>query len=107
MGDFDCFLLAGRYTLLEQEPLDAFLPLCEQRGVAVIIGGGFNSGILATGSGPDARYNYGPAPPEILRRVRRIEAICARCEGAASRRGASVHSGPSRGRLAHTRRAHA
>jgi D-threo-aldose 1-dehydrogenase len=78
IGDFDCFLLAGRYTLLEQEPLDAFLPLCEKRGVAIIIGGGFNSGILATGSGPGARYNYAPAPPEVLDRVRRIEAICAR-----------------------------
>lgn len=78
IGDFDCFLLAGRYTLLEQEPLDAFLPLCEERDVAVVIGGGFNSGILATGSGPHARYNYGPASPEILAKVRQIEAICAR-----------------------------
>jgi D-threo-aldose 1-dehydrogenase len=77
MGDFDCFLLAGRYTLLEQAPLDAFLPLCEQRGAAVIIGGGFNSGILATGSIANARYNYGPASPEILAKVRQIEAICA------------------------------
>ncbi|MEQ8659861.1 MAG: aldo/keto reductase, partial [Gammaproteobacteria bacterium] len=46
--DFDCFLLAGRYTLLEQEALDKFLPLCEARGAAVVVGGGFNSGILAT-----------------------------------------------------------
>ena len=47
--DFDCFLLAGRYTLLEQDPLDRFLPLCEERGAVVVVGGGFNSGILATG----------------------------------------------------------
>jgi D-threo-aldose 1-dehydrogenase len=80
IGDFDCFLLAGRYTLLEQEPLDAFLPLCEQRGAAVIIGGGFNSGILATGSGAHARYNYGPPSAEILAKVRRIESACARHE---------------------------
>lgn len=74
--DFDCFLLAGRYTLLEQTPLDSFLPLCVERNVAVVMGGGFNSGILATGSVDGARYNYGPAPEEILDRVRQIEAVC-------------------------------
>ncbi len=75
--DFDCFLLAGRYTLLEQESLDAFLPLCEERGAAVVVGGGFNSGILATGAVEGAKYNYAPAPAEILDKVRRIEAVCA------------------------------
>lgn len=75
--DFDCFLLAGRYTLLEQDALDAFLPLCEERGAAVVVGGGFNSGILATGAKPGAKYNYGPAPAEIMDRVARIEAVCA------------------------------
>lgn len=74
--DFDCFLLAGRYTLLEQTALDEFLPLCEQRGASVIVGGGFNSGILATGAKPGAKYNYAPAPPEILERVARIEQVC-------------------------------
>lgn len=74
--DFDCFLLAGRYTLLEQEALDAFLPLCEQRGVAVLVGGGFNSGILATGAVPGAKYNYAPAPQEVLDRVAKIELVC-------------------------------
>jgi D-threo-aldose 1-dehydrogenase len=74
--DFDCFLLAGRYTLLEQEALDGFLPLCEARGAAVIVGGGFNSGILATGPVPGAKYNYTPAPPAILDKVRRMEAVC-------------------------------
>jgi len=74
--DFDCFLLAGRYTLLEQEPLDAFLPLCAERDVAVVIGGGFNSGILAAGAVEGARYNYAPAPPEIMDKVRKIETIC-------------------------------
>jgi D-threo-aldose 1-dehydrogenase len=76
LGDFDCFLLAGRYTLLEQEALDSFLPLCEERNVGIILGGPFNSGILATGPVPDARYNYAPAPPDILARVTRIEAVC-------------------------------
>ena len=75
--DFDCFLLAGRYTLLEQASLDEFLPLCEERGAAVVVGGGFNSGILATGAVDGAKYNYAPAPPEIMEKVSRIEAICA------------------------------
>jgi D-threo-aldose 1-dehydrogenase len=74
--DFDCFLLAGRYTLLEQEALDGFLPLCEERGAAVIVGGGFNSGILATGAVEGAKYNYAPAPAPIMDKVSRIEAVC-------------------------------
>lgn len=76
--DFDCFLLAGRYTLLEQEALDTFLPLCGERGAAVVVGGGFNSGILATGAVPGAKYNYAPAPATIMDRVGRIEAVCRR-----------------------------
>lgn len=77
-GDFDCFLLAGRYTLLEQGALEGFLPLCRRRDIALIIGGAYNTGILATGAIEGATYNYKPAPPEILARVRRIEAVCAR-----------------------------
>ncbi len=75
--DFDCLLMAGRYTLLEQDPLDELLPLCEERGVAVVIGGGFNGGILATGAVPGAKYNYVPAPPPIMEKVKKIEAVCA------------------------------
>ncbi|CAB3803937.1 Pyridoxal 4-dehydrogenase [Paraburkholderia ultramafica] len=74
--DFDCLLLAGRYTLLEQDALDTFLPMCEQREVSVIVGGGYNSGILATGAVPGAKYNYAPASETILERVRRIEQVC-------------------------------
>ncbi len=77
LGDFDGFLLAGRYTLLEQEALDSFLPLCEKRDVGIILGGPYNSGILATGAIPGAKYNYADAPEDILNRVRRIEAVCA------------------------------
>ncbi len=77
LGDFDGFLLAGRYTLLEQEALDSFLPLCEQRDVGIILGGPYNSGILATGAVPGAKYNYADAPENILNRVRKIEAVCA------------------------------
>lgn len=74
--DFDCCLLAGRYTLLEQEALNQFLPLCEEQGVPVVVGGGFNSGILATGATSEARYNYAPAPRHVMERVARIEAVC-------------------------------
>jgi len=77
-GDFDLFLLAGRYTLLEQEALESFLPLAEARGIGVVIGGPYNSGILATGPRPGAFYNYDPAPQEILDRVARLEAACTR-----------------------------
>jgi D-threo-aldose 1-dehydrogenase len=76
LADFDCFLLAGRYTLLEQDSLDTFLPRCRERGVGIILGGPFNSGILATGAVPDAKYDYGPAPPDVLVRVARMEAVC-------------------------------
>lgn len=77
-GDFDLFLLAGRYTLLEQEALESFLPLCERRGIGIVLGGPYNSGVLATGARPGAFYNYAEAPRDILDRVARIEAVCAR-----------------------------
>ncbi len=76
-GDPDVILLAGRYTLLEQESLDSFMPLCAERGVGVVIGGAYNSGILATGARPGAYYNYDSAPAEIIERVQAIEAHCA------------------------------
>lgn len=74
--DLDCVLLAGRYSLLEQGALDAFLPLAERRGIGVLLGGVFNSGILATGARPGAKYDYADAPPPLLGRVGRIERIC-------------------------------
>lgn len=77
-GDFDLFLLAGRYTLLEQEALASFLPLAETRGIGIVIGGPYNSGVLATGPKPGAFFNYDPAPQVILDRVARIETVCAR-----------------------------
>jgi D-threo-aldose 1-dehydrogenase len=76
LGAFDCFLLAGRYTLLEQSALDSFLPRCEREGVGIILGGPFNSGILATGPVPGAMYNYGPAPADVVDRVARLDAVC-------------------------------
>jgi D-threo-aldose 1-dehydrogenase len=77
-GDFDAVLLAGRYTLLEQTALETFLPLCGARGCSIILGGPFNSGILVEGVNGDRapHYNYEPAPPHIVERVRRMEAVC-------------------------------
>jgi len=78
LADPDLFLLAGRYTLLEQEALSTLLPACARRGVGVVIGGPFNSGVLATGPVPGAIYNYAPAPQAVLRRTAEIETVCAR-----------------------------
>ena len=75
-GDFDIFLLAGRYTLLEHQALDSFLPLAQSRGIGLVMGGPYNSGILATGARPGAFYFYYPAPPHILARVDQIEQVC-------------------------------
>ena len=77
-GDFDCFLLAGRYTLLEQDALKTFLPKCEARSVSIIIGGVYNSGILAQGtrSKQALHYNYEPAPAAIIKQVQRLEKVC-------------------------------
>ncbi|MBS7700975.1 aldo/keto reductase [Chelatococcus sp.] len=77
-GQFDCFMLAGRYTLLEQTPLDTLFPRCEREGISVIAAAPFNSGILATGARDGAKYFYTDAPADILDRTRRIEAICER-----------------------------
>ncbi len=77
--ELDCILLAGRYTLLEQPALAELLPLCERRGVSIICGGPFNSGILAAGSKKAAQshYNYAPPPADVLESVRRLEECCA------------------------------
>lgn len=79
-GPIDGFLLAGRYTLVEQSPLARFFPRCAERGVSVVLGGIFNSGILATGtkSGAPLYYDYAPAPPQIVAKVSAIEQVCRR-----------------------------
>ncbi len=76
-GDFDIFLLAGRYTLLEQDSLDSFLPMCLARGVGIVIGGPYNSGVLATGPRAGAFYNYNPAPQRVLDKVAAIQRVCS------------------------------
>jgi D-threo-aldose 1-dehydrogenase len=73
-ADWDVFLLAGRYTLLEQDPLDDLLPMCAERGTSIVVGGPLNSGILA---GRDT-WNYAAAPPEVVARVAQIHTVCDR-----------------------------
>jgi len=77
-GDFDCMLLAGRYTLLEQGALEAFLPECVKRSVSVILGGPYNSGILTGGVSDTATHDYAQAPAQLIEKARRIEAVCKR-----------------------------
>jgi D-threo-aldose 1-dehydrogenase len=80
--ELDCILLAGRYTLVDHTGLAELLPICEQRGIRIAIGGVFNSGILATGvknSGEGKNkllFNYDSAPAMWVDRVRAIEAVC-------------------------------
>jgi D-threo-aldose 1-dehydrogenase len=71
-GQWDCFLLAGRYTLLEQDPLDGLFPALERHGATIVIGGPFNSGILV---GRDT-FNYARAPEAVVARVKAIARVC-------------------------------
>ncbi|MEN3347881.1 MAG: D-threo-aldose 1-dehydrogenase [Bradyrhizobium sp.] len=75
-GSFDTMLLAGRYSLLEQPALAEFLPLAQAQGIGVMLGGVFNSGILATGAVSGAKYNYRDAPPDMMQKVAAIERVC-------------------------------
>ena len=78
-GDFDCFLVAGRYTLLDQAALPELLPICEQKNIAIIIGGVYNSGILANLDNLErATFNYQPAEQRWLEKAREIKAVCDR-----------------------------
>ena len=77
-GYCDCFLLAGRYTLLDQTALAEFLPYCVEQGIGVIAGGPYNSGILAVGPREGATFNYRAAAPEMMDKARRIDAVCQR-----------------------------
>lgn len=80
-ADLDVILLAGRYTLADQSAVATLLPECMRRGVAIVLGGPFNSGILASGSSPRdgtrPYFNYAPAPEAIVARVAAIETVCA------------------------------
>ena len=76
--DLDFFLVAMPYTLLDQAPLDDSFPRCVERGIGIVIGAPYASGILATGPVAGAKYNYAPAAPEILEKTRRIDEVCRR-----------------------------
>ena len=75
-ADLDVILLASRYTLLEQTPLDLLFPMCAAKGVSVVVGGPYSSGILATGARKDARYDYGVVPDGVVAKVTAIEQVC-------------------------------
>jgi D-threo-aldose 1-dehydrogenase len=77
-GDFDCLLVAGRYTLIDHTALRDLLPVCQSKKISVVIGGPYNSGILATGVQPGATYNYVDAAPAVIEKVTAIEAVCKR-----------------------------
>ena len=76
-GDFDLFMLAGRYTLLDHSAHDRLLPLCRERGIGIVLAAPFNSGILATGAKPGATFFYTEAPPELMQRTARIAQVAA------------------------------
>ena len=77
-GHCDCFLLAGRYTLLDQTALPEFLPYCVEQHISVVAGGPYNSGILAVGPRAGATFNYRAAAAQMLDKAQRIHAVCAR-----------------------------
>ena len=77
-ADFDCFLLAGRYTLLDHSALPTLMPLCEEKRISLILGGPYNSGILASDLSPGATYFYDEASADVLERARAIAAVCDR-----------------------------
>lgn len=77
-AQFDCFLLAGRYTLLDQSALGELMPICETKNISVIIGGPYNSGILASDLSKKTSYFYSQSPPHILERARQIKSVCDR-----------------------------
>jgi len=79
-ADFDCFLLAGRYTLLDQSALTKLLPLCQEKRISICLGGPYNSGILASEltETPKFKFDYQDVSPKILKRAKRIKAVCDR-----------------------------
>ena len=79
-AEFDCFLLWGKYSLLNQEAFAALLPLCKEKNISIVLGAPYESGILASDltSGTAVNYRYHQAPPDVLTRAKKIEAICRR-----------------------------
>jgi len=74
--DIDCILLAGRYTLLEQDSLEELMPLCTRNAISIVLGGPFNSGVLATGVVDGAKYDYGDVPAQVAKKVKALQVVC-------------------------------
>ncbi len=77
-ADFDCFLVAGRYTLLDHSALHELMPLCLEKDISLILGGPYNSGILASDLNTKSTYFYDPSPPEIIEKAKKIKQVCDR-----------------------------
>ena len=75
-ADFDCFLIAGRYTLLDHSALDELMPICVERDISLILGGPYNSGILASDLKSDTTYFYDPAPRSVIEKAKKIKDVC-------------------------------
>jgi len=94
-GDFDCMILAGRYTLLEQGALDVFFPLALKKNIGIILAGVFNSGILIKGAGDNSTYDYKKIPDDIAKKYFKIDMICKEFDipiGAAALQFSNAHS---------------
>ncbi len=79
-GSWDCFLLASRYTLLEQDCISTLFPKCKKQGISLVLGGVYASGILASGAVEGAKYNYDNADTKVLKKVQKMEEICKKYE---------------------------
>ena len=77
-ADFDCFLIAGRYTLLDHSALHELMPICLEKDVSLILGGPYNSGILASNLEEESTYFYDPSPPEVIKKAKKIKQVCDR-----------------------------
>ena len=77
-ADFDCFLIAGRYTLLDHSALHELMPICMEKDISLILGGPYNSGILASNLNEESTYFYDPSPPQVIEKAKKIKQVCDR-----------------------------
>ena len=77
-ADFDCFLIAGRYTLLDHSAIHELMPLCVEKDISLILGGPYNSGILASDLDDASTYFYQPSPPEVIEKAKQLKQVCDR-----------------------------
>ena len=79
-ADFDCFLLAGRYTLLDHSAMYTLMPKCLEKNISIILGGPYNSGILASDFKSESTYFYEPTPTKVTEKTRLIKNVCDKYE---------------------------